>query len=322
MTYVLIIVGFVLLTVCADTLVNGASALAKRFNVSETIIGLTIVAFGTSMPELVVNIFASAEGSNEIAMTNILGSNTLNTLLILGVTAVICPIRSNPRTLHHEVPLSIIAGFAVMLLASNFFGRFNTSRDIGLARWDGLILLVGFGYFIYYTIKCIKVDKQSGTTPIQTEEVKSMPLWKSVIFILIGLAGLTIGGKLIVENAVIIARNWGISEAVIGVTVVAVGTSLPELATSVVAACHKNVELAVGNVIGSNIFNIFFILGLSSLIKPIANYQNLMIDAALATGSSILLLFFLMNDRDRELSRLEGAALILVYAVYIYLVVK
>lgn len=322
MVYLYLIIGFVLLTVCADTLVNGSSSIAKRFNVSDLVIGLTIVAFGTSAPELVVNLFASAEGSNEIAMTNILGSNTMNTLLILGISAIICPIFATRRTLHREVPLSIIAGFLIMILASNCFGKINIFNDEGLGRWDGVILLLGFAYFIYYTISCIINDKKRGTTVNDIPETKTLPLWRAILYVIIGLAGLVVGGKLIVDNAIIIARDFGVSEAVIGVTIVAVGTSLPELATSVVAAFRHNTELAIGNVIGSNIFNIFFILGISSLIKPIASYSNLMLDAALATASSILLLFYLLNDKNRELSRIEGASMLLLYALYIYLILK
>ncbi|MBQ0007725.1 MAG: calcium/sodium antiporter [bacterium] len=322
MTYCYLLIGFVLLTVCADTLVNGSSAIAKRFNVSDIVIGLTIVAFGTSAPELVVNIIASVQGNNEIAMTNILGSNTLNTLLILGISAMITPVFATKRTLNHEVPLSIIAGFLIMILASNFFDKVNIFGDKGLGHWDGVILLLGFSYFIYYTIRCIMHDKKKEKPSTQTTETKMMSLWRAITYIVIGMAGLIIGGKLIVESAVIIARDLGLSEAVIGVTVVAVGTSLPELATSVVAAIRKNTELAIGNVIGSNIFNIFFILGISSLVKPIANYPNLMIDACLATGSSLLLLFYLLNDKNRELSRLEGTSMVLIYALYIYLILK
>lgn len=322
MTYCYLLIGFVLLTVCADALVNGSSAIAKRFNVSDIVIGLTIVAFGTSAPELVVNIIASVQGNNEIAMTNILGSNTLNTLLILGISAMITPVFATKRTLNHEVPLSIIAGFLIMILASNFFDKVNIFSDKGLGHWDGVILLLGFSYFIYYTIRCIMHDKKKEKPSTQTTETKMMSLWRAITYIVIGMAGLIIGGKLIVESAVIIARDLGLSEAVIGVTVVAVGTSLPELATSVVAAIRKNTELAIGNVIGSNIFNIFFILGISSLVKPIANYPNLMIDACLATGSSLLLLFYLLNDKNRELSRLEGTSMVLIYALYIYLILK
>lgn len=322
MTYFYLVLGFVLLTFCADALVNGSSSIARRFNVSDIVIGLTIVAFGTSAPELIVNIIASSQGSNEIAMTNILGSNTLNTLLVLGLTALISPIFATKRTLHHEVPLSIMAGFLVMVLASNIFGSVNIFGDIGLGHWDGVILLLGFAYFLNYTIRCIINDKKRGTTVMELPETKDVKLWRAIVYIIVGLAGLVIGGELIVENAVIIARNFGVSEAVIGVTVVAVGTSLPELATSVVAAFHHNTELAIGNIIGSNIFNIFFILGISSLIKPIANYPNLMLDASLATASSLLLLFYLLNDHNRELSRIEGASMVLIYGFYIYLILK
>lgn len=322
MEYILLIVGFVLLTLCADWLVAGSSDIAKRFHISDMVIGLTIVAMGTSAPEFIVNLFASAEGHNEIAITNILGSNTLNTLLILGATGVICPIFCNKRVLRHEVPLTVAAGFLVMVLGSDLFGRLNYGNGfVGLQRWNSVILLGGTAYFIGYTIKCAINDRKRGTYVTEIQEVKRYPLWLSVIMIVVGLIGLTVGGKLIVDNATIIAKAWGVSDAVIGVTIVALGTSLPELATSVIAAFKKKTDLAVGNVIGSNIFNVFFILGFSSLIRPIPTYKDMLFDAGMTTFSSILLMIFLLDDKDRKLSRWESGVMLLIYAAYVTMLV-
>lgn len=321
-TYILLILGFILLTFCADWLVAGASDVAKRFHISDLVIGLTIVAMGTSAPEFVVNIFASAEGNNEIAITNILGSNILNTLLILGATGIICPIYCSKRVLRHEVPLTVAAGFIVMILGADIFEQTTlSSKFIGLQRWNGFILIGCMIYFIGYTVKCAINDRKRGSFLTEIQEVKRYPLWLSITMIIVGLAGLTIGGKLIVDNAVIIAKAWGVSDAVIGVTVVALGTSLPELATSVVAAFKKNTDLAIGNVIGSNIFNVFFILGFSTLIRPIPAYKNLLFDAGMATFSSLLLMIFLLDDKDRKLSRWESALMLAIYVVYVSVLV-
>lgn len=320
--YLLLILGFVVLTFCADWLVAGSSDVAKRFHISDLIIGMTIVAAGTSAPELVVNLFASIKGSNEIAITNILGSNTLNTLLILGATGIICPVFSTKRVLRHEVPLTIAAGFIIMVMGTDLFGRFTYSSGlVGLQRWNGLVLLAGMAYFIGYTIKCVRNDRKRGTYVNEIEEVKRYPLWLSLLMIVGGLAGLTLGGKLIVENATIVAKSLGVSDAVIGVTVVALGTSLPELATSVIAAFKKKTDLAVGNVIGSNIFNVFFILGFSSLLNPIPTYDNLLFDAGMTTFSSLLLMTFLLDDKEHKLSRWESGVMLLIYIAYIIMLI-
>jgi len=321
-TYLFLIAGFVILTFCADWLVAGSSDIAKRFHISDLVIGLTIVAMGTSAPEFIVNLFASIEGNNEIAITNILGSNTLNTLLILGATGIICPVFSSKRVVRHEVPLTIAAGFLIMVMGTDIFGRFTYSSGfVGLQRWNGILLLGGMAYFIGYTIKCVRNDRKRGTYVTEIEEVKRYPLWLSIIMIVGGLAGLTLGGKLIVENATVIAKSWGVSDAVIGVTIVALGTSLPELATSVIAACKKNTDLAIGNVIGSNIFNVFFILGFSSLVRPIPAYDNLLFDAGMTTFSALLLMIFLLDDKDHELSRWESAVMLGIYVGYVVLLI-
>lgn len=321
MEYVFLIFGFVLLTLCADWLVEGATAVARKFGISDLVIGLTVVAFGTSMPEFIVNLFASISGNNEIAMTNILGSNTLNTLVIIGLTAVICPIYCSKEIIRFELPLSIIGGALVMLLGSECFGKLYVCGDSGLQMWDGLILLIGFAFFMFYTIRSV-IRKKKATGEKEELVIDDKPVWKAVVLILVGLAGLTFGGKLIVENATMIAKNFGVSDAVIGATIVALGTSLPELATSVIAAFKKNTDLAIGNVVGSNIFNIFFILGVSSFVAPIDAYDNLLVDSMLAMFSGVMLLAFLMDDDDRHISRWEGAVLLLLYVGYVFVLLR
>lgn len=314
MNYVLLIIGFALLTISADWLINGASGLAKRLNISDLVIGLTIVAFGTSAPELVVNIVAATEGSSDIALTNILGSNIINTLIILGISATIFPVACKQSTYRIEIPLSALAGLAVLLLGTNFFGILHLGESHnGVSRIDGTILLSIFICFCSYTIYQGLHNRDKASA----ESYKATPIWKAILLIVFGLAGLIIGGELIVSNAVTIAKSWGISEAVIGVTIVALGTSLPELATSAMAAYKKNTDLAIGNVIGSNIFNVFFVLGISATIRPLPSYENLQVDAAMAAGSSLLLLLFIIISRKRNINRIEGIFMLTIYGIYL-----
>ena len=314
MNYFLLIIGFALLTISADWLINGASGLAKRLNISDLVIGLTIVAFGTSAPELVVNIVAATEGSSDIALTNILGSNIINTLIILGISATIFPVACKKSTYRIEIPLSALAGLAVLLLGTNFFGLLHLGEsNNGVSRFDGVMLIIVFIIFCTYTIYQGLHNRDESSN----ESFEAMPIWKSLILIVVGLAGLVYGGELIVSNAVTIAKSWGISESVIGVTVVALGTSLPELATSAMAAFKKNTDLAIGNVIGSNIFNVFFVLGISSIINPLTSYPNIQVDAAMAAGSSLLLLLFILISRKRNINRIEGISMLTIYGIYL-----
>ena len=308
MSYVLLIVGFVLLTFAADWLVNGASGLAKRLNVSELVIGLTIVAFGTSAPELVVNVVATAKGTTDIALTNVLGSNIFNVLIILGISVLVYPIACQKNTFRYEIPLSVLAGAIVLLLA----------QDGNLQGFDGAILLAIFVGFLVYAVSQAKKNVSNDAE----ESTQSMKIWKAILLVIVGLGGLVVGGNLIVDNAVVIAKSWGLSEAVIGVTIVAAGTSLPELATSVVAALKKNTDLAIGNVIGSNIFNVFFILGLSSSISSLPIYDNFFVDASLAAGSSLLLLLFVALSRKRELNRWTGIIMLGCFLTYVFWLLK
>lgn len=307
-SYFLIVVGFVLLMMGANWLVNGASGLAKRFHVPDLVIGLTIVAFGTSAPELVVNLVAATTGSSEIALTNILGSNIINTLVILGVAGAICPIASQESSRRFDIPLSAWAGLAVLLLV------LITPEGGGINRLGGVFLLIFFALFMWVMIR--KAIKGDGV--VEDEEFKAMKAWKAILMVIIGLVALVFGGDLIVDSAKTIATAWGVSEYVIGLTIVALGTSLPELATSAVAAFKGNSDLAIGNVIGSNIFNVFFVLGISSLISPLPAYEGLVMDALMAGGSSLLLLGFVSTNKEHKLLRWQAIVFLLIYAVYLY----
>jgi cation:H+ antiporter len=301
-----LVVGLVLLVKGADWLVDGASKLAKRLGVTDLVIGLTIVAFGTSMPEFVVNMVSVADGATDLAITNILGSNIINTLVILGCSALVCPLVAQRSTVRLDIPLNILAGVLVLVFV------FITSpmEPKGLSRVEGLALLVVFAAFLFYTLYTSKAD---ATT---TTESTPFPLWKCVVLILAGLVGLVVGGEMIVKSAVAIARYCGVAESVIGLTIVALGTSLPELATSVVAAFKHNNDIAIGNVVGSNIFNVFFILGTSAIIKHLPVYPGIEIDAALVAVSA-LAVWLLLCNKNRSINRWGGALLLVIYAGYL-----
>lgn len=308
----MLIIGLILLVKGADWLVDGASALAKRFGISDLVIGLTVVAFGTSMPEFVVNMVSVAVGSTDLAITNILGSNIINTFVILGVTALIWPITSQERSRNFDIPLSIIAGvlvFAFVVVQSPF-----GEQQEGITRMGGIILLLMFCYFLYNTFRHAK-DHPDEVEQVETSKPAAVGV--AVALVLAGLAGLVIGGEMIVRSAVQIATNLGVSEAVIGLTVVALGTSLPELATSAVAAFKKNCDIALGNVIGSNIFNVFFVLGTSAVIRPLPAYDGINLDAWAAAIGSILVWLFVKTNHERQIKRWGGAILLLVYGFYL-----
>lgn len=301
-----LVVGLVLLVKGADWLVDGASKLAKRLGVTDLVIGLTIVAFGTSMPEFVVNMVSVADGATDLAITNILGSNIINTLVILGCSALVCPLVAQRSTVRLDIPLNIVAGVLVLV----FVFISSPMEPKGLSRVEGLALLVVFAAFLVYTFYTAKAD---ATT---TTESTPFPLWKCVVLILAGLVCLVVGGEMIVKTAVAIARYCGVAESVIGLTIVALGTSLPELATSVVAAFKHNNDIAIGNVVGSNIFNVFFILGTSAIIKHLPVYPGIEIDAALVAVSA-LAVWLLLCNKNRSINRWSGALLLVLYAGYL-----
>ncbi|SJZ94185.1 cation:H+ antiporter [Cetobacterium ceti] len=308
MSIVFMILGIVALVYGANFLVDGASAIAKKFNIPNIVIGLTIVAFGTSAPELVVNTIASVKGYSAITMGNVIGSNLINTLIILGVTAAIYPLSVSKTTTFIEVPLSFIAGFIVLIMANDYY--FDGVNSI-IGRGDGIILLIFFlmflGYNFYLTLKAKEEDEL---------EIKNYSMGIAIGAFIGGLILLIVGGKFIVDSAVDIATGLGVSERVISLTIVALGTSLPELATSVVAAMKKNSDLAIGNCVGSNIFNIFFILGISAVIRPINIGAGENLELIFNVLAGVLLFVFIL--RRRKLVRWQGIAMIVFYGIYLF----
>ncbi|WP_073002678.1 calcium/sodium antiporter [Mariniphaga anaerophila] len=303
----LLILGFVILIKGADWMVNGASALAKKYNVSDLVIGLTIVAFGTSAPELVVNIVASSQNLNDIVLGNVLGSNIANLFLVLGITGIVYPLVVQSSTTWREIPLSLLAVVFLFLLSNNFF----MGGAPLISRADGLVLLLMFGLFMYYVYRLSKSDEAP-----KEEIVSNVSGFKMYAFIVLGLAGLVFGGRLVVNNAVEIATFLGLSEKIIGFTVVAIGTSLPELATSVVAAIKKNTNIAVGNIIGSNIFNIFLVIAVSAVVRPVAFNTVFNTDLYLLAGGTLFLFIAMFTGGKKKLDRWEALILLLVYLGY------
>lgn len=308
----LFILGFWPLVKGADWLVDGGSALAARFNIPTLVIGLTIVAFGTSMPELVVNMFSAVGGNTDIALGNIVGSNIFNILGILGVSALVKPIHVKSSTTWIEIPLVLAAALAVAILANDLILGGSSVGQAVLSRGDGLILLLFFAIFLGYTVSmAISGDFD------ESLEIRDWGKAKSVFFILAGLALLVIGGKIIVDSAVQVAQSLGVTERVIGLTIVSIGTSLPELATSVVAARKGNSDIALGNIVGSNIFNVFFILGLTAFISPIPLNPASNLDILVNIGTTVLLMLFVFFPKSRTISRPEGAIFMLCYVAYV-----
>jgi cation:H+ antiporter len=317
LTYFLFLLGFVLLIKGADFLVDGASAIARRFNISDLVIGLTVVAFGTSTPELFVNIVASARGNTDIAIGNVLGSNISNVFLILGISAIIYPLSVSKGTVWKEIPFSLLAVITLGLMANDQV--IDGDGSSLLTRIDGLVLLAFFTIFLYYSFSIAKaIEGLDEHVP-----AKATSFVKSILLVIAGLIGLTLGGKWIVDGAVTLAKSFGMSESLVGLTIVAVGTSLPELATSAMAAYKKNVDIAVGNVVGSNIFNIFFVLGISATMKPLPFQTKSNLDIAVVTVSSLLLFLFMFTGKKRSLDRWEGIVSLFLYGGYIaFLIIK
>jgi cation:H+ antiporter len=311
LSILLLVVGFVVLILGADKLVEAASALAANFGIPNIVIGLTVVAFGTSAPELVVNVFASVNGSPEMVMGNVLGSNIFNVLAILGISSIIYPLAVKSNTTWIEIPLSFLAAILVLVVASDQFLD-KMSGDL-ITRSEGVVMLLFFAVFLAYNII---VSKNPGQKP-ESIEIAQYSTGKSVVWIIVGLAGLVLGGKLIVDNAVSIASTLGIPERVIGLTIVSIGTSLPELATSIAAVRKKKVDIAIGNVVGSNIFNIFFILGISSTILPITIQPENFRDIWMNIIAGLLLFVFIFTGKDRKLERWEGVIFVALYTAYV-----
>lgn len=322
---VFLIGGFYFLVKGADWLVDGASAIAKQLGVSDLIIGLTVVAFGTSMPEFVVNMISASEGSTDLAITNILGSNAINIFVILGCTAMIWPVVSEKQSRKVDIPLACAGALLIQLCACvDVIWEWPIEVILApgttyISRMGGVLLLVCFVFYMYYLFKKAKKEnkkhKQEAAQVLATEPVMAWPV--AVGLIIVGLAGLTVGGESCVKSAVQIAHNMGVSEAVIGLTIVALGTSLPELATSCIAAFKHNSDLALGNCVGSCTFNIFFVLSISAIVHPLPSYDGLLIDAAMAFLGPALVWLYVTNDRKHIVSRWEGISLVAVYAAYL-----
>ena len=312
---VFLVGGLVLILLGANGLTDGAAAVAKRFKISDLVIGLTIVAFGTSAPELVISVMAALGGSAEMAIGNVVGSNIFNVLAIIGVTAMVMPIKVGEGTMSKEIPLVILSSIVIAFMANDILLDGGSSNVI--SRIDGLVLLGFFLIFLRYTFAIAR----SGGEEEEGEKIKEMPIWKSTLFILGGLAGLIYGGQLFVDGASGIASSLGVSESIIGLTIVAGGTSLPELATSVTAALKKNSGIAIGNVIGSSLFNIFFVLGCSASISPLPMGGINNVDMAVLVGSAILFWLVGWFFKKRTITRVEGALLVICYVAYtVYLI--
>ncbi len=309
---VLLVAGFIILVKGADFLVSGASSIAKKYNISNLAIGLTIVSFGTSAPELLVNIMSATKGFTDAAFGNVLGSNNFNLLMILGISGIIFPLVVQRKTVQFEVPISIGAVILLYILVNDKM-VWGAETD-SLNRFDSFILLCYFSLFMFYVYRTMKMASDyDNETPIK-EYRKSI----SIIMILAGLAMLLGGGELAVTHSVALAQRFGLSERLIGLTILAVGTSLPELATSVVAAYKKNTDIAIGNVVGSNIFNLCLILGTTGLVRPM-NYNSLLnFDLSVVFAASILLLIFMFTLSKRKLDRWEAIILFFGYITYTY----
>nr|WP_321452918.1 calcium/sodium antiporter [uncultured Carboxylicivirga sp.] len=303
----LVILGFGGLIFGANWLVDGGSALAKKYKVSDLTIGLTIVAFGTSAPELVVNIIGSVNGYSDIVLGNVIGSNNFNLFIILGISGLIFPIAVQSSTAWKEIPISLLITGLVLLLVNDW--GFSGTNSLG--RIDGIILLILFGVFLFYVFKQMKNDT---TTQPEVIQKSNMKIWG---FIIIGLAALIAGGQLVVVNSVKIASSLGVSEKIIGLTIVAAGTSLPELVTSIIAAAKRNADIAIGNVIGSNIFNLLLILGISGIIKPIEYNLKFNADLFILLGGTVFLFTSMLTGTRKKLDRWEAFLLISFYVSYL-----
>lgn len=313
LTFLLLIIGFVLLIKGADFFVEGSASIAKQLRVPSLIIGMTIVAMGTSLPECSVSITASLTGQNSLAISNAVGSNIFNLMVVCGVCALFTPLAVKAETLKKDFPFSVIC--AILLLALGYFGMV-------LGRGDGIILLVIFVLFLLYMIKSALKARAAGIeVEIEGEDTKIIPVWKSILFIILGGAAIAYGGDLVVDSASVIATEFGMSPTLVGLTICAIGTSLPELVTSIVAARKNQVDMALGNVIGSNIFNILFVLGIGSAISPIAFISENMIDIFILIVMSLVVWIFAWSRR--QIKRPEGVCMLFMYIAYwIYICIR
>ena len=319
MEYVWLVLGFVLLIKGADWFVDGASALSKRFGIPSVVIGLTVVAFGTSLPEASVSISAALNGSSGISIGNVVGSNLFNLLVVAGASAVFCPIMVDKSIIKKDMPYSFINALTLLFLSFSVFP--GAVADNVISRADGIILLLFFAIFMYYTVSAALI----APAPQEDDNQKIMPLWQQFLFIAVGLACIVIGGDRTVEGAKTIASTLGMSDSLIGLTIVAIGTSLPELVTSIVAAKKGESDISMGNVIGSNIFNILFVLGVSSVIAPIkiaaGDVTNSLYDLIIL--SLVTLLIYIPVAKTKKVSRILGVLMVIAYVIYTaYIIIR
>lgn len=316
MSYILLIIGFALLIKGADLFVDGSSNIAKLLRVPTILIGLTIVAFGTSSPEATVSIIAALEGNADVALGNVVGSNILNITLVVGVTAFLYPLRVESETIRKEIPFTFLASVALLILMSDI--ALQGSGSNLLTRSDGFIFLLFLSIFMYYVIEIgLKSRKEKADEPVP-EDIR----WgKNILITILGLAAIIFGGDLVVDNGTEIAYSLGMSETLVGLTIIAIGTSLPELVTSISAALKKESEIALGNIVGSNIFNILFVLGASATISPLATNDKMFIDVILMIVLTIILLVF--SRTSFRIGKREGFVLVAAYIIYlVYIILR
>ncbi len=311
MVYILFLGGFLILLFGANLLIDGASSLGTRLKLSPIVIGFTLVALGTSLPELLINIFATIHGEIDLAITNVLGSNIMNTSFIIGAAAVIFPIKPKKKTVNTLIPISLIAALMLGFLAN--FKFLSIEQEDTIDRAEGVVLIILLLAYLYYSWRFLKSEKELRDRTI----IKQLTVFKSIALIAVGVGGLYFGGKWVVDGAVFIATEFGISKALLGITVIAVATSLPELVTSVIAALKKNSDIALGNALGSNIFNVFLVLGVSSLIKPLPFHKDLNFDLGMMILTNLILFVFILTGKGKTISKIEGVLFILIYIAYI-----
>ncbi len=307
--YLTLLMGLVLLYKGADWLIDGASSIAKKFGVSPLVIGLTIVAFGTSTPELIANVIAALQEKPEIPIGNVIGSNIFNILFILGLSAIIRPLIVNESTVWKEIPFAFLATIVLFVMSNKKF--FSGAENV-LTETDGILLLLFFAVFLYYIYELMKK-----TTKTSERVITRDSNIKLVLFMIGGLTALVVGGEFTINSSITIARNLGLSEFLIASTIVAVGTSLPELTTSILAAIRGKIDLSVGNIIGSNIFNIFFIMGVSSLASPLNVPNVAFLDFLVMITATILLFAFMFSGKKHKVDRWEGLMFVLMYVAYL-----
>ena len=325
MSYIFLIIGFFLLIKGADIFVSGASNISKRLGIPSVIVGLTIVSLGTSAPELAVSAISSIKGSNEIAVGNVLGSNLFNTLMVLGVTTIIMALTIKKSEVKRDFSINILVTILLLLLT---FTTLLGGKDNYISRLDGIVLLIGCISYIAYLILSVKRGKivsENIQEELALESTNETSIFKSILKLIIGVAGIVIGGQIVVDSATSIATSLGMSEKLVGLTIVAIGTSLPELVTSVVAAIKGEEDIALGNILGSNIFNILLIIGLSSAISPIAVSSNLIFDFVFLIVVTLIIgiMIFANKSDEKRFGKKEGIIIVALYVIYmIYIIIR